>query len=132
MELQQDFEHQEKWECEWDMSFHPDKCSHLLLTSQKNSNPNYILHGQTVETVSSSKYLGLTIQRNRGWDGHLNSICVKANKMLGFLGQNRKIVSRKVKEKSYKEMIKPILEYVSPVWDQHAKRSISKIEMVQC
>ena len=67
MVLQQDLEHLEKWESEWDMSSHPDRCSHLLFTrSQKNSNPNYTLHGQTLETVSSSKYLVLTIQRNLG------------------------------------------------------------------
>ena len=38
--LQQDIKHLEKWESEWDMSFHPDKCGHLLLTrSQKKQQP---------------------------------------------------------------------------------------------
>ena len=32
MLLQQDLKHLEKWESEWDMPFHCDKCSHLLLT----------------------------------------------------------------------------------------------------
>ena len=29
-------------------------------------------------------------------------------------------------------MIRPILEYTTSVWDPHTKKSISKIEMVQC
>ena len=118
MVLQQDLKHLEKWESEWDMSSHPDRCSHLLFTrSQKNSNPNYTLHGQTLETVSSSKYLGLTIQRNLGWDRHIDSMCAKANKMVGFLRRNLEIDPRKVKERACKTLIRPILEYASSVWD---------------
>ena len=51
--------------------------------------------------------------------------------MLGFLRRNLKIGSWKVKERAYKAMIRPILEYASSVWDPHTKKSISKIEMVQ-
>ena len=86
-------------------------------------------HGQTLETVSSSKYQGLTIQRNLGWDRYINSMYAEANAMLGFLRQNLKTGSWKVKERAYKAMIRPILEYASSVWDPHTKKSISKIEM---
>ena len=129
MVLQQDLEHLEKLESELDMSFHPDKCSQLLLIRrQKNSNPNHMRHGQTLETVSSSKYQGLTIQRNLGWDRCINSMYAEANAMLGFLRQNLKTGSWKVKEGAYnyKAMIRPILEYASSVWDPHTKKSISK------
>ena len=129
--LQQDPKHLEEWESGWGLSFHPEKCSHLLLTrSQKNSNPNYTLHGQTLETVSSSKYLGLAIQRNLVWDRHINSTCTKANKTLGFLRRSLKIGSRKVKERAQKAMIRPILQYAPSVWDPNSRNSISKIEMV--
>ena len=105
-------------------------CSLLLTRSQKNSNPNYTFYGQTLGTVSSSKYQGLTIQSNIGWDRHIDSMCAKANRMLGYLRRNLKIGSRKVKESAYKAMIRPILEYVSSVWDTHTKKNISEIKMV--
>ena len=37
--------------------------------------------------------------------------------MLGFLRRNLKTGSRKIKERAYKAMIRPILEYASSVWD---------------
>ena len=51
--------------------------------------------------------------------------------MLGFLRRNPKIDSRKVKERAYKAVIRPIIEYASSVWDPYTKKSNSKIEMVQ-
>ena len=52
-------------------------------------------------------------------------MCAKANKMLGFLRQNLKIGSWKVKERAYyyKAMIRPILEYAYSVWDPHTKET---------
>ena len=92
-----------------------------------------MFHGQTLETVSSSKYLGLTIQRNLRLDRHIKRTCAKANKMLEFLRRNLKIGSWKVKERAYnyKAMIRPILGYAFSVWDPQTKKSISKIKMAQ-
>ena len=108
--LQQDLGRLEEWESEWDMSVHSHKCSRLLLTRKT-------LHGQTLETVSAARYLGVTIQSNLGWDRHINNICAKANKLLGFLRQNLTIGSRKIEERTYKATLRPTLEHASSVWD---------------
>jgi hypothetical protein len=45
------------------MAFHPDKCSVLTITNKKNPvKHNYLLHNHTLESVSSAKYLGITLQ----------------------------------------------------------------------
>ena len=83
--LQEDLGRLEDWASEWDMAFHPDKCSRLSLTrSRNNEDHDYVLHGHTLATVSSAKYLGVTIQSNIGWEAHINNVCAKGNKMLGF------------------------------------------------
>jgi hypothetical protein len=47
----------------WLMTFHPDKCSVLTITNKKNPvKHNYLLHNHTLESVSSAKYLGITLQ----------------------------------------------------------------------
>ena len=68
------------------------------------------MHGHTLDSVSSAKYLGITIQQDMDWDNHINNVANKANRMLGFLQCNLKISSSAIKDR-------PILEYASSVSD---------------
>ena len=61
-QLQEDLQRLADWDESWDMEFHPAKCQTLLITrSRKPLQPSYVLHGHTLENVSSAKYLGITI-----------------------------------------------------------------------
>ena len=131
-QLQEDLRRLEVWEKSWDMEFHPGKCTTLPVT--RSSTPkisNYQLHEHTLATVTSAKYLGVTITKDLSWDTHINNICQKANKTLGFLRRNLKISSTRVKESAYKTFVRPILEYASTVWDPHSQTNINKLEAVQ-
>ena len=89
--LQQDLDAAARWESDWLMAFHPDKCSVLSVTKKKQQiQHNYILHNHIFESVSSAKYLGITVQYNLKWDKHINDITSKGNKALGFLKQPKK------------------------------------------
>ena len=75
--LQEDLGRLGDWASEWDMAFHPDKCSRLSLNrSRNNEDHDYVLHGHTLAMVSSAKYLGVTIQ-SIGWEAHIDNICAK-------------------------------------------------------
>jgi hypothetical protein len=78
---------------DWLMAFHPGKCSVLSVTKKKQPiQHNYILHYHILESVSSAKYLGITVQSNLKWDKYINNITSKGNKALGFLNKgNNKI-----------------------------------------
>jgi len=84
-----------------------------------------------LESVDKAKYLGVTISEDLKWESHINNICDKANKTLGFLRRNLNIGSTSVKEQAYKSLVRPSLEYACSVWDPHLKSDINKIEMVQ-
>jgi len=130
--LQSDLDAAGKWEHDWLMHFHPDKCNVLSITPKRNPILfKYKLHHHILEKVQSSKYLGVTLQHNLKWDKHINSITNKANQSLGFLRRNLKINSSKVKEHAYKAIVRPKLEYSSTVWDPHTKREIDQVEKVQ-
>jgi hypothetical protein len=131
-QLQQDLHRMAEWEKSWDMEFHPAKCQCLPITrSRKPLHHSYVLHGHTLETVTSVKYLGVTIQREISWDEHIINICSKANQVLGFLRRNLKICATRVKERAYKALVRPLLEYSSSVWDPYTQKNIDKIEAVQ-
>ena len=93
--------------------------------------PSYILHGHTLENVSSARYLGITINNTVSWDDHISNTCSKANRVLGFLRRNLKISTFNIKEKAYKDFVRPLLEYAASVWDPYSQKNISKIEAIQ-
>ena len=131
-QLQEDLRRLEVWEKSWDMEFHPGKCTTLPVTrSATPKNTEYQLHGHTLATVNSAKYLGVTLTRDLSWDTHINNICQKANKTLGFLRRNLKISSSKIKETAYKTFVRPILEYACTVWDPSGQNNINRLEAVQ-
>ena len=59
----------EKWEREWQMSFHPEKCTVIRMHASKKSviNTTYTLHNQVLQTTDSSKYLGVTLSDDLTW-----------------------------------------------------------------
>ena len=94
------------WEEKWSMEFHPQKCSTLRVSRKKDKTaPAYELHGQNIENVSTTKYLGVNIQDNMQWESHIESITKKASKTLGFIRRNLKIG----KKRQRKLRTKPLL-----------------------
>ena len=101
IQLQQDLHHLMEWEESWDMLFHPAKCVSLPITRSRSPlDYSYELHGHILDSVSSAKYLGITIQQDMDWDNHINNVVNKANRRLGFLRCNLKISSSAIKERS--------------------------------
>ena len=92
---------------------------------------NYTLHGQSLKSVESAKYLGETITSDLRWNCHVSNITNKGNQTLGFLKRNLKIKSPALKAIAYKSLVRPTLEYSSTAWDPYTQQNIDKIEMVQ-
>ena len=130
--LQLDLDAACRWEKDWLMHFHPDKCNVISITQKRKPiHFTYKLHDHPLAKVEHSKYLGITLQSNLKWNKHINSITNKANQSLGFLKRNLKIKSSAVKSHAYKAFVRPKLEYASAVWDPHTRTQINQIEKVQ-
>ena len=56
---------------------------------------------------------------------------INATTSLNFLKRNLSSCPPLVKERCYKSLVRPIMEYASCVWDPHTKRNIQKLEIVQ-
>jgi len=60
--LQRNLDKLAEWETQWKMEFHPDKCEVFRVGRKRAMVQNdYILHGKTLATADSAKYLGVTI-----------------------------------------------------------------------
>ena len=60
-----------------------------LLITRKRLPPilALVVDGMAIETVTSFKYLGVTITNDICWNKHINIVCLKARRLLGFFLQ---------------------------------------------
>ena len=62
---------------------------------------------------------------------HISDISSKATKTLGFLRRNLAFAPRSTKEVAYKTLVRPKLEYATPIWSAYCKTQIQQVEKVQ-
>ena len=76
------------------------------------------------------KYLGIWLAADLTWSKHIQTVCYKARRLLGYMFRT---FSPHCSPDSitYKAQVLPILEYGSVVWDPHLKKDQILLENVQ-
>ena len=112
------------------MKFHSKKCTVNRISTNRRHiiKTNYQIHGHSLETVDSSKYLGVTISEDLTWRKHIEST---VNKTLGFIRHNLGDCTAPVKSAAYTALVRPVLEYSSTVLDPHLSTDNHSLEQVQ-
>ena len=114
------------------MEFNISKCKILQVAlHHKKYSFNYKMKNTTLQTTNEHPYLGVCLNHKLSWNSHITQLCNKANRLLGFLHRNLKNSSRHIKELAYKQLILPVLQYCSSIWDPYQQYLIHKLEMVQ-
>ena len=130
--IQNDLAALERWANDWGMKFNATKC-YVMSIHRKQSplSKFYQLDGHILQQVQENPYLGLIIQDDLQWSSHINKICTKANRTLGFIRRNLKNCNQRFKETAYISLVRSVLEYSSTVWDPYLEKDIKKIENIQ-
>ena len=130
--LQQDLQTLEQWEKTWEMHFNPSKCQVMHISRAHNPiQTQYVLHGQVLEAVDHAKYLGLEISHDLKWNHHVQNVTTKANRTLGYIRRNIRTKHKGIRQTAYQTLVRPQLEYASPVWSPHTDTNVNLIETVQ-
>jgi len=130
--LQRDLDSLAKWAKEWHMHFNIAKCFVIRITHKREPNNfEYTLGNSILQSTDSSLYLGVTLTHKQTWNKHIDNITSSANRTLGFIRRNLYSCPQHIKESAYKTLVRPLVEYSSPVWDPHTKIKINQIEMIQ-
>jgi hypothetical protein len=109
--LQQDLDGLQRWEKDWLMEFHPQKCQILHKTNKgKPIRQPYNIHGHILEEVDKSKYLGLNYQKSLNWNHHIDLITKKANNATSFQQRNIHQCPRRTKELCLMTLVRPLVE----------------------
>jgi len=108
------------------------KCKHMCFYRSARHVATYNLNGVTLETVSEIRDLGVILDRKLQFDVHIHTIVNKASSTLGFIKRwSKEFNDPYVTKLLFTSLVRPILEYASPVWcPQYAVYS-NMIESVQ-
>ena len=87
------------------------------------------ISGTMLERVDTFKYLGITIDQNMTWSGHIESLVSKANQRIGLLRRVKHLLPRHARITLYNALILPILNYADIVWGD--KDNIVLMNMLQ-
>ena len=94
--------------------------------------PELKLYGQALERVFEYKYLRVTLSYNLSWSPHVEKIVAKTQRLTGML--YRQLYQWSYPEtllKIYLSVIRPHLEYATPVWSPNLIKDVNKLEHVQ-
>ena len=130
--LQTDLAELEKWSDKWQMQFNFSKCVHLPITNKtKPSSHQYSLFGHPLSKVASHTYLGVKLDSKLSWAKHITEITSKSSKVLGMVKRTLGPCKPEVKDTAYNMLVRPKLEYASPIWNPHKSSQISRLERIQ-
>ena len=114
------------------MHFNPSKCQVMHISRAQNPiQTQYVIHGQVLEAVDHAKYLGLEISHDLKWNHHVQNVNTKANRTLGYIRRNIRTKHKGIRQTAYQTLVRPQLEYASPVWSPLTDTNVSLIETVQ-
>jgi len=114
------------------MIFNPKKSEFLrILTKRTSYLASNIIDNHPIKEVTHAKYLGVVFDQTLSWNNHIKQVASKANKVNSFLHRNLYHCPVSTKLNCYKAMIRPTVEYASPVWDHHTSTNINLLEAVQ-
>lgn len=94
-------------------------------------NFNYMIIDTVLERKTEVKDLGVYFDQKLKFDVHIESICCRAMKMLGFIKRNSADFKASTVKLLYLSLVRPILEYNVSVWRPWKTTYIEKIERVQ-
>ena len=130
--LQEDLDTLNRWTEKWLVKFNVSKCKVMNVTlKRKIVSPLYHLSGVHLEEVSKYKYLGVIITHNLTWSEHCSAKVKTANKIMGLVRRTLGDCNYQTKSVAYTTLVRPHLEYCSPVWSPYTKKDIHLLERVQ-
>ena len=75
-----------------------------------------IVDNVTLESTSTFKYLGVTINKNMTWCDHVEAISSKVNQRVTMLKRIRHLLPVEMRSTLYNSLILPVFDYADTIW----------------
>ncbi len=98
----------------------------------KPSSHQYSLVGHPLSKVASLSYLGVKLDsKSSGQNISPKLPWAQSSKVLGMVKRTLGPCKPEVKDTSYNMLVRPKLEYASPIWNPHTSSQINHLERIQ-
>ena len=132
--LQNDIDQIAAWCERWQIPFNVNKCK-VLKVGKNDQNVKYsmgTLEGRIeLEQVQYEKDLGVIFDTDLKFSQHIQENITKANQRIGLIRRNFEYLNKTSFLMLYKSLVRPILEYCSPVWTVLYIKHSEALERVQ-
>lgn len=131
--LQNDLNSVVSWFDSIGLQFNNDKCHSMSFSRSRSTiSYTYAINNSTLESVSIKKDLGIILSPKLNYHSHIEAMCCKSLKTLGFVLRLTKEFKLSASLKSiYCSIVRSLLEYASVLWDPSTSVDSSLIERVQ-
>ena len=85
------------------------------------------MSGETVTRVKDMHYLGVKFHTSMRWTKHVDEVTAKAHRKIGMLWRNLHKAPAPLKQTAYQTIVRPGLEYASPIWSPWTVKDKNKI-----
>jgi len=130
LHLQTNLDRLVKWSQDWQLIFNSKKCK-VLHIGKKNSQHEYIMDGNVLESIQSEKDLGVYVDSELSFEEHVHQTAKKGNRIAGMLIHYIQCKNKEIMIPLFKSLVRPILEYGNTVWHPFLVRHVKEIEDVQ-
>jgi len=90
------------------------------------------MDGNRLQVVSEERDLGVIMSEDLKWEKQCVAAVKQGNKILGMIKRNFTDRSEETIMSLYKSLVRPHLEFCTPVWSPHLVKDSKLIEAVQC
>ena len=113
--FQDDIDIIHRWFTSNHLTANASKTKLMVVSTKLNPLPNLQLsiNNQMIERVSFVKFLGIHISSNLSWNIHVDYICKKARKTIGFIHRAFNNSSPSTRRILYLTLVRPLIEYGS-------------------
>ncbi len=123
--LQMDLDNVCKWSDKWQMVLNHKKCKHMHI-GVHNTDRKFMLRNENgtteLQTVEQEKDLGLLVDNKLKFSKHTTKSVSTANRNLGLIFRTFTYLDKDIFTVLYKSIVRPHLEYATPVWSPLLKR----------
>ena len=89
------------------------------------------MNGLNIEETKLEKDLGIFVDNNLSFEGHINEVVKKANRLVGMISRFIQYKDKAVMVPLFKSLVRSVLDYGNVVWSPYLSKHINSLENVQ-
>ena len=89
------------------------------------------IHEHTIESVSSQKHLGITIDKNLTWEKQIDLVCKSANRKITLMKLLSKYIDQTSLKQYYNSYVLPVFDYGCVVWGNTTHANVTRLVKLQ-